>query len=391
MNKIIKVLAVTGIRSEYDILFPVLSELENNQCFDLSVVVSGAHLSDWHGNTLNKIEEDCFKVVDRLDSLFMTSRTTQRAKGLGILTYSLAQTVERINPDFLLVLGDREESMATALVGNYMNILVAHIAGGDPVYGNADDPVRFAVSKLSHIHFAFAKEYAKNLKKIGEDSFRIFNVGNPSLYNVYNTSKISINVLKKYLKNDIKKEKYIVLIKHSLSSEKEKAYKQMEITLKAMSIFYEKTGVKVIGIAPNTDPGSFDIGIAIENYENSEGISFYQTLPREIFVNLLRNTLALSGNSSMGFLEALAYKLPVVNIGNRQRGRLNPGNVEFVDYDINNIVSSLEKACFDKKYRSYIKGLENPFGEGDSPSKIVNILKGISLGESKWYVKKKLC
>jgi GDP/UDP-N,N'-diacetylbacillosamine 2-epimerase (hydrolysing) len=124
-----KVLAITGIRSEYDILYPVIKCLRDAG-FEVKLVVSGAHLSPWHGETVRKIEEDGFEIADKIDTLFMTNRTTQRVKGVGILTYALSQTVEREKPDFLLVVGDREESIATALVGNYMNILTAHIGGG---------------------------------------------------------------------------------------------------------------------------------------------------------------------------------------------------------------------------------------------------------------------
>ena len=185
--KKLKILAITGIRSEYDILYPVLKKLKESKHFDLSLVVSSAHLSDWHGNTIKKIEEDGFNIVDKLDCLLMTNRNVQRSKGVGILTYALSQTVERENPDFLFVVGDREESIATAIVGNYMNILVAHLGGGDPVFGNSDDPIRMAVSKLSHIHFTTAKQYSENLKNIKEDSFRIFFSGNPALSNIKNT------------------------------------------------------------------------------------------------------------------------------------------------------------------------------------------------------------
>ena len=131
-----KILAITGIRSEYDILYPVLKELHNHDNFDLKIVVAGAHLSNWHGFTLNKIEEDGFCIVDKIDYLLMTNRKTQRAKGIGLLIEGLTQTVEREEPDFLIFVGDREESIATCIVGNYMDVLVAHIGGGDPVYGN---------------------------------------------------------------------------------------------------------------------------------------------------------------------------------------------------------------------------------------------------------------
>src|SRR6478609_6777788 len=121
-----RVLAVTGIRSEYDILFPIIDLLNKSEEFEVSVAVSSAHLSDWHGYTLTKIEDDGFRIADKLDTLLMTNRETQRVKGVGLLTYALSQTVDREQPDFLLVVGDREESIATALVGNYMNVLTIH-------------------------------------------------------------------------------------------------------------------------------------------------------------------------------------------------------------------------------------------------------------------------
>jgi len=384
-----KVLAITGIRSEYDILYPVLKELNKDEEFELEIVVTGAHLSDWHGFTLKKIEKDGFKIADKIDYLLMTNRETQRAKGVGILIEGLTQTVERVKPDFLLVVGDREESIATSIVGNYMQILTAHIGGGDPVFGNADDPIRMACSKLAHIHFVTSKQYAENLKKLGEEEFRICFVGNPALSNILETKYLSRKELSEYLKTDIENNEYIVMLKHPLSSEVEESYFQMKITMEAIKKFSLKYNYKVIGIYPNTDPGSYDIIKVINDYEN-ENIKFYKTLPREIFVNVMRNAKALVGNSSMGMLEAPFYKLPVINIGNRQKGRLNAGNVEFVEYDIDKIIKAIEKACFDENYREKIKKLENPYGDGTAHKKIVEFLKQVDLNDKKWYVKKKL-
>ena len=158
-----KIIALTGIRSEYDILYPVIKELKSHNSLSGSLIVCNSHLSEFHGNTYNSIKKDGFKIVDKIDCLFSTDRNTQRVKGIGILTYALSQSIEREKPDLLLVVGDREESIATAIVGNYMGVPVAHIGGGDPVYGNADDPIRMAVSKLSHIHFTTSEEYAKTL------------------------------------------------------------------------------------------------------------------------------------------------------------------------------------------------------------------------------------
>lgn len=384
-----KILAVTGIRSEYDILYPVLKELQANQNFDLEVVVTGAHLSEWHGFTIEKIKEDGFKIVDRIDYLLMTNRKTQRSKGVGLLIEGLTQTIERVNPDFLIFVGDREESIATCIVGNYMDVLVAHIGGGDTVYGNADDPIRAACTKLAHIHFATADIYAENIKKLGEEEFRICFSGNPALNNIAETEVLSRGELSEFLKMDIEQSDYIVVLKHPLSSEVEASYHQMQVTMRAVKDFSDKNGIKVVGIYPNTDPGSYDI-LKVIDESCSDNIKFYKTLPRDVFVNLMRNTKALIGNSSMGILEAPFYKIPVINVGNRQKGRLNAGNVDFVEYDVKKIMESLEKACFNKEYRNVVKELFNPYGDGYAHKKIVAFLEKVDIHDKKWYVKKKL-
>lgn len=383
-----KILAVTGIRSDYDLIYPVLKEIENDRSFDLKLVVVGAHLSEWHGFTLNTIKSDGFKIVDKIDYLLSTNRTTQRSKGIGLLIEGLTQTVERIKPDILLFSGDREESIATCVVGNYMNVLVAHIGGGDTVYGNADDPIRWACSKLANIHFTTSKKYANNLKKIGEERFRICFSGNPALNNIVNTKKINREKLGKILNIDIKSHNYIVVLKHPLSSELEDSLNQMSITMRALKAFSIENNMKVIGIYPNTDPGSYDILRVIDRYSD-KNIKFFKSLKREIFVNLMRNASVLIGNSSMGILEAPFYKLPVINVGNRQKGRLNAGNVEFSKYNIKQIKKLLTKACFDKKYRKKISKLNNPYGDGYAHNKIIKFLKSINLKDKKWLIKKK--
>jgi UDP-N-acetyl-D-glucosamine 2-epimerase, UDP-hydrolysing len=384
-----KILAITGIRSEYDILYPVLKELQNNKNFDLKVVITGAHLSDWHGFTLDKIKDDGFDIAEKIDSLLMTNRKTQRSKGVGLLIEGLTQVVDRERPDFLLFAGDREESIATCVVGNYMDVLVAHIGGGDPVYGNSDDPIRMACSKLAHIHFATANEYAENIKRLGEEEFRICFSGNPALNNILETKIIDRKKLGEFLDIDIDSTEYLVVLKHPLSSEVKNSYEQMDVTMKAIGEFTTENKIKVIGIYPNTDPGSYDILKAIDD-NCSENIKFYKTLPREIFVNIMRNAKVLVGNSSMGILEAPFYKLPVVNIGNRQKGRLNAGNVEFVEYDKDQIKKSIEKAFYNKEYRDSVKNLQNPYGDGYAHKKIVDFLDKVDLNDRKWHIKRKL-
>ena len=382
-NKKKRILVTTGIKSEYDIIYPVLVELQCNG-HDIFIAVSGAHLSDHHNRTFENILADGFEIVDKIDTLYSTDRVVQRSKGTGILIQGLTQTVERIDPDMIMVVGDREESIAAAVVGNYMEKLVVHIGGGDPVYGNSDDPIRFAVSKLANLHCCSAQEYAENLLRIGEESFRIFHTGNPAFVNIDLTPEVDPGELAKKLDLYESNANYVVLIKHPLSSEVHSSYEQMLITLQSLEIFSEKHAFETICIPPNSDPGSERIRDVIEEYYSKPWFHAVQTLSRLDFVNTMRQAKVLIGNSSMGILEAPHYKLPVVNVGNRQKGRLNAGNVEFVPYDP-------EKACFDDQYREQVCELVNPYGDGTGARKIREAIESVDLKDRKWYVKKKLC
>ena len=161
--------------------------------------------------------------------------------------------------------------------------------------------------------------------------------------------------------------------------------------LDSLEKFCEVNDFGVVCISPNSDPGSFEIMNVINEFKEKDWFYFTETLERKSFINLMRNASALAGNSSMGILEAPHYKLPVVNIGNRQKGRLNAGNVCFVDYDIPEIIKALEKSCLDRAYISKIKSLENPFGDGSSPERIRKAIESVDLQDSKWYTKQKLC
>ena len=182
---------------------------------------------------------------------------------MGLLIQGISQTVEKYNPDMLIVVGDREESIATSIVGNYMNKLVLYIGGGDPVYGNADDPIRFAVSKLSHVHFCTSKDYAENLIKVGEEKFRVFNVGNPSYSNIDNTPRISFTTLKYSLKLD--SQRYLVFIYHPLSSDLMNIELKIKTIINAFDKFCIKHNFQVVFIPPNSDPGSIEINRVINS------------------------------------------------------------------------------------------------------------------------------
>jgi len=367
----IKILAVTGIRSEYFILQPVFEELVSRKEIDLKVIVTGTHLSPLHGSTYKYIEKDGYNII-KLETLLSSDELSGRCKSVGIQIMGLTDIISREKPDWLMVLGDREESITTALVGTYLNIPVAHLCGGDRVVGNIDDSVRHAVTKLAHIHFPTTEENGERIIKMGEEPWRVNVVGNPALDSIRKQPDLDLNYINDKLKTNLKdNEPFILLIQHPLSSEVEEAGKQMEITLQAVS----ELGYKTIISYPNSDAGGYEIIKIIKDFEKKYGfINAFETLPRDIFVNLQRRASLMLGNSSAGILEAPFLKLPVVNVGNRQKERQHSENIIFVSNDKEQIKNAIKKAIHDKKFIDLCKKCKNPYGDGYSSKRIVDII-----------------
>jgi len=370
-----KILALTGIRSEYFILRQVLKGIVKHPNLELSLIVTGAHLSPIHGFTAKVIEDDGIPIEERIVSLFSSDALTGRLKGAGLQIISLAQTVERVKPELILVAGDREESLVGAITGSYMNIPIAHMGGGDRVLGNVDDTVRHAVTKLAHLHFASSEDSTRRIIQMGEEPWRVYLTGSPALDDIRLTPSISLDEISKQLLFPLEKP-FILLLQHPLSSEYEEAGKQMETTLQAVS----ELSCKTIVIYPNTDAGSYNIIETINHYvEDYNFIKAYRTPPRQVFVNLLRQANLLLGNSSCGICEAPFLNLPVINVGGRQMQRLHAENVIFVPFDKNKIKETISKVINDEKLRAKLTSCSSPYGDGYATERIVKVLAEVPL------------
>lgn len=363
-----KIVAVTGIRSEYDIMSSVYEAIRARGDLDLSLIVTGAHLSKTFGLTVEEIRKDGFVIAETVESLLNGDNDATRIKGAAIQLYGLAQAVDRIRPDWLLVLGDREESITTALVGAYLNIPIAHIGGGDRVIGNVDDQVRHAVTKLAHLHFATNQESYERILRLGEQPFRVFNFGNPGLDRLVTTSPMPREDVLNWYGFEPKtfNRPLLVVIQHVISSESDQAYAQMKITMEAV----KSLGLNTVMIYPNSDAGSQEIIRCIGEYEGIPHLRVRRNIPRLPFVNTLREASCLLGNSSCGLLEAPFLKIPVVNVGNRQKARLHAENVQFVSHETGVIIEAVKKACFDESYRKTVEKCSNFYGDGRSSEKI---------------------
>ncbi len=375
-----KILALTGIRSEYDILYPVMKELQKN--FLIGLVVTGAHLKKKFGLTINEIIKDKIKIIAKIDSLENGNKLYHRAIGISKQVKNLIKISIRFKPKYFLVVGDREEAIVTAIVATYLQIPLIHIGGGDRVVGNIDDHIRHAVSKLAHLHFVNNIESKKRLIKMGEQNFRVFNVGNPGIDRFRIEPKINLDRLSKKLNFKIKKnEKFLILILHPLSSEYKDSGRQMLITLNAL----KKLNIKTFVIFPNSDIGSEKIIKKINSLKD-KNFCVKKNIPRNIFINLLRYSSCLVGNSSLGIIESPYLKLPVVNIGNRQKKRFSQDNVIFTSFNEKMIIKSIKKCLFDKKFKKKLTFLKNPYGNGYASKKILKILNTIKM-DNKFLLK----
>jgi GDP/UDP-N,N'-diacetylbacillosamine 2-epimerase (hydrolysing) len=368
----IRVLALSGIRSEYDLLYPLLNQLEQDPCFDLGVIVCGAHLSSLHNYSVREIETDGFRIVERIENLLYSDSTASKARSAGILLQSLAPVLARENPDLLLVLGDREESVVGALAGSYVGVPVVHLAGGDhthPISGNVDEEVRHATTKLSHIHLTMAEAHSERVRRLGEEPWRVFTVGSGGVDRLRTHPGLSRDALAGVLGPDVEQD-YLLLIHHPLGHDPAQGGEEIRVILEQCL----RLGMPVFVGAPNSDPGSQGVIEVIEAYAGRPGVHLYRNLDRDAFAGLLRHASCLLGNSSLGLHEAGYLGVPVINVGERQRGRLAGSHVQFVDATAEAVGQALQRAL-DPGYRQALRPGTSLYGDGYMAERAADILR----------------
>ena len=371
-----KVLALTGIRSDYDLMCDVYKKMSVSKEINFSIIVSGAHMSERYGLTNEIVRADGLMICAELHSLLDSDHPVARAKSAGIQLMGISDILYNEKPDLVLTLGDREEAMVLAVAASYVGIPICHVAGGDRVVGNVDDQIRHAVSKLSHLHLTTNEESKDRLIRMGEQEFRVQNVGNPGIDRLLKAPILTLSEVFTRLGTKLSdNEPFCVLLFHPLSSESEDSGFQMEEILKALT----SLNINVILVQPNSDSGSEAVRLAITKYGESKKIFSTPHVPRLEFINILRNASFLIGNSSLGLLEAPALKLPVINVGNRQRSRLHSENVVFAEPKCENIVDLCNRVMYDEKFRLKMVNCSNPYGDGNASKKIVDIIEKLQI------------
>jgi len=374
-----KILILTGSRGEWGYIRPIMNLIKRRDDIKSVLVVTNMHLLPSFGNSYKEIENDGFKIDYRVHmSLDGCSHYTQ-AKSLGIILSSLPDIIENEKPDWVLLAGDRGEQLMGAIAASYTYTPVAHIQAGE-LSGNIDGMTRHAIGKLVHMHFAANQDAADRLIKLGEESFRVFNVGAPQIDEIVQYQYTELVEIENKLGQDLSKG-YILAVMHPVTEEANKAGEQAETFVKALNKFDTP---KVV-IFPNNDAGSNSVKRALNAYRIGS-YYMYANLKREDYLGLLKNCLCIVGNSSSGLLEAPTFKKAAVNIGRRQNLRFRGMNVIDVAFNEKEICEAINKAISLDFQQELAKNCVNPYGDGRSSERILDLLINTSI-DDKWLVK----
>ncbi|HXT84970.1 MAG TPA: UDP-N-acetylglucosamine 2-epimerase [Verrucomicrobiae bacterium] len=369
-----KISVTTGTRAEYGIMKPILDEIVKSKKLELCLIVAGMHLSNKYGNTVDEIKKDGFEIFSKVKMLPSEDSLYGMSKSLGKGIIEFSNIFRKLKPDINLVLGDRDEMLASTVAAYHMNIPNAHIHGGDRSQGGIDEYNRHAITKMSNIHFAATKKSQRRIIKMGENPKFVFLTGSPSIDQIRKNHITSKTILEK--KYHVKfNGTEILLLQHPVTTQTESSKNQILNTLRAIKKLKKTT----IALAPNSDAGNKIISSLLRCYSKKyDFIHVYKSIPRSDFLGMLNLCGVLVGNSSSGMIEASYFNIPVVNIGIRQEGRERGRNVLDSSNNANDIRSTILLAL---KRRDLKHTNEFLYGKGFASNAIVKILEKINLGK----------
>lgn len=366
---------ISGTRADFGLMLPVLNAIEKSPRLSLELFVTGEHLMPELGKTIDNVKKYFPKAVSIPVTIEGDSGASVAKFGADLFK-KLVPVLEKSKPDLLLVLGDRIEMLVVATAGLYPGIPVAHIHGGEKT-GTVDDVARQAITQLAHIHFVATKTAAARIKNMGKETLHIHVVGAPALDTILNdplpTRKEVLEMLKLPHKShhESNEEKFMLVVQHPVSEELEQADEQMRKTLVAVAQFKLPT----VLIYPHADAGGRKIMREIEKEKHNPFVRIFKSLDHKMFLALEREASVIVGNSSAAIIEAASFGVPVVNIGDRQKGRDQSDNVVDVGYNTKEIARAIDKSLNDKTYRGRVARVKNVWGEGKAAKRIVSVLE----------------
>jgi GDP/UDP-N,N'-diacetylbacillosamine 2-epimerase (hydrolysing) len=365
-----KICVVTGTRAEYGLLYWLMKEIESDKELQLQLIVTGMHLSPEFGLTYQEIEKD-FKIDKKIEMLLSSDTSVGISKSMGLAQISFSESYEDLQPDLLIVLGDRYEIFSAVSAAMIARIPVAHLHGGEATEGSIDESIRHSITKMSQLHFTATKEYKNRVIQLGEHPDRVFNVGGLGIDNINKLNLLSKVDFEKAIKFNLGKKNIIVTF-HPVTLENSTAEIQFKELLGSLDGLQD---TKIIFTKANSDTDGRVINSMIDNYVYSHDNTIaFISMGQLNYLSALQFVDAVVGNSSSGLLEAPNFKIGTIDIGDRQRGRIKADSVISCPPDKKSINSALKK-LYSKKFKNIVKNVKNPYGKGGASKSIVNIIK----------------
>lgn len=352
-----KICIVTGSRADYGHYFWLLKEIKADKNLQLQMAVTAAHLSKDHGLTYRLIEKDGFSITAKIPILTKGESEVDVVQSIGTACGGFAKAFAKIKPDIIVVLGDRYEMLAASIAAHVLKIPLAHIHGGEATEGAIDESFRHSITKFSDLHFTTTEDYRRRVIQLGEQPGRVFNFGAPGLDAISKLKFLTKRELQEKISFDLTHPAALVTY-HPVTLENENPIPQIKTILQAI----EKSSIYALFTQSNADPHGQKIFNMIKAFcrKNPAKYKVVSTLGHELYYNCLKHFDIVLGNSSSGIIEAPSFGIPVINIGDRQKGRIKGRNVLDVSVKERDILDAI-KVTVDKEFRSQINPVSNPY------------------------------
>ena len=360
-----KICIVTGTRAEYGLLSNLANKIRRDEAIDLQMVVTGMHLSPEFGSTYKEIENDGFFIDEKIEILLSADSSTGIVKSIGLAAISFADAFNRLQPDLLIILGDRFEMLAAAQTALIMQIPIAHIHGGECTFGAYDDAIRHSITKMATWHFTSTESHRKRVIQLGESPERVFNVGALGIENIVNINLLTRQELFQKLQLDEQQPMFLITYHPETNGHINGIYE----LLKSLENYSD---INLVFTKSNADNGGRLINEAIQQFIlKHSNAKIFDSLGQLKYLSAVKNAEVVIGNSSSGLIEVPYLETPTVNCGNRQEGREHPNSVFNTKMDAGNIYHTIEKA------RKFSDKYEHLFGDGKVSEKIMTVLRSL--------------
>ena len=370
-----KICVITGGRSDYGLLKWLMKAIQSDKELELQVIATGMHLSSTFGTTVNEIEQDGFKVDEKVECLDVNDSALDTTSAMARTMIGCSEAYSRLRPDLVIVLGDRFEIFSAVAAALVSNIPVAHLHGGEVTSGAIDESFRHAITKMSALHFVANDEYRCRVVQMGENTRHVYNVGGLGVDAIKNLELLGKEQLSTSLGVNFLNKSLLITF-HPETATANSAELQIKEITKALEELNDTT---LIFTMPNADMGNAIITDSIRNFvAQGNNRYFFESLGQTRYLSMLSFVDGVIGNSSSGLSEAPSFKIGTINIGDRQNGRIQASSVLNCEASRSHVITAIEEMYSDD-FQSRIKTAVNPYGTGGASQRIVEILKEVNL------------